>query len=95
MHLTEVFFDTVMSLRRIAFHYDVLSPYSWLGFEQIHRHYRVWNDESIRLELKPSFIFGIMNAADNPSPVFVRNKQTYMAHDLDRLSRFLHGTKRF
>lgn len=36
-----------MSVRRIAVHYDVISPYSWIGFEQILRHQRIWNDQVI------------------------------------------------
>ena len=34
-----------MALRRIAVHYDVISPYSWVGFEQMLRHERLWNDQ--------------------------------------------------
>ena len=27
-----------MALRRVALHFDVISPYSWIGFELLHRH---------------------------------------------------------
>ena len=27
-----------MALRKIALHFDVISPYSWIGFELLHRH---------------------------------------------------------
>jgi len=78
-----------MALRRLAVHYDVISPYSWLGFEQIHRHHRMWQDDSIKLELKPTFIGGIMKASGNKPPGVVVNKMLYMMHDLNRLNTFL------
>ena len=80
-----------MALRRVAVHYDVISPYSWLGFEQMLRHQRIWKDESVKLELKPTFISGIMKASGNKPPGVVPNKMMYMMHDLQRLNKFLEG----
>ena len=77
-----------MALRRVAIHYDAISPYSWIGFEQLHRHHRLWNDDSIKLELKPSFIAGIMKAADNLGRTRVPNKRIYFVHDITRLANF-------
>ncbi|XP_054242576.1 glutathione S-transferase kappa 1 isoform X2 [Indicator indicator] len=39
--------------------YDVVSPYSWLGFEVLCRYQHVWN---IDLRLRPAFLGGIMQA---------------------------------
>ncbi|XP_044535541.1 glutathione S-transferase kappa 1 isoform X1 [Gracilinanus agilis] len=43
--------------RKLELFYDVLSPYSWLGFELLCRYQNIWN---INLQLRPSFIAGIM-----------------------------------
>merc|ERR1712227_657558 len=77
-----------MSLRRIAVHYDVISPYSWIGFEQILRHQRIWNDQTIRVDLKPTFISGIIKESGNKPPGVVPNKSVYMIQDIQRLAKF-------
>uniref|UniRef100_A0A2K5RUN4 Glutathione S-transferase kappa 1 n=1 Tax=Cebus imitator TaxID=2715852 RepID=A0A2K5RUN4_CEBIM len=43
--------------RTLELFYDVLSPYSWLGFEILCRYQNIWN---INLQLRPSFLGGIM-----------------------------------
>ncbi|XP_039716480.1 glutathione S-transferase kappa 1 isoform X3 [Pteropus medius] len=43
--------------RTLELFYDVLSPYSWLSFEMLCRYKYIWN---IHLQLRPSFIAGIM-----------------------------------
>uniref|UniRef100_A0A5F8HDR1 Glutathione S-transferase kappa n=1 Tax=Monodelphis domestica TaxID=13616 RepID=A0A5F8HDR1_MONDO len=43
--------------RKLELFYDVLSPYSWLGFELLCRYQNIWN---INLQLRPSFIPGIL-----------------------------------
>uniref|UniRef100_A0A8C0Q564 Glutathione S-transferase kappa 1 n=2 Tax=Canis lupus familiaris TaxID=9615 RepID=A0A8C0Q564_CANLF len=43
--------------RTLELFYDVLSPYSWLGFEVLCRYKNIWN---INLQLRPSLIAGIM-----------------------------------
>uniref|UniRef100_A0A4X2M8U7 DSBA-like thioredoxin domain-containing protein n=1 Tax=Vombatus ursinus TaxID=29139 RepID=A0A4X2M8U7_VOMUR len=43
--------------RKLELFYDVLSPYSWLGFEVLCRYQNIWN---ISLKLRPSFLVGIM-----------------------------------
>ena len=78
-----------MALRRVAVHYDVISPYSWVGFEQLHRHHRLWKDDSVKLELKPTFISGIMKASGNTPPGMVQNKGIYMIQDITRLNKFV------
>ncbi|XP_057641673.1 glutathione S-transferase kappa 1 isoform X4 [Chionomys nivalis] len=44
--------------RTLELFYDVLSPYSWLGFEVLCRYQHLWN---IKLQLHPALIAGIMN----------------------------------
>uniref|UniRef100_A0A8C9JDL9 Glutathione S-transferase kappa 1 n=1 Tax=Panthera tigris altaica TaxID=74533 RepID=A0A8C9JDL9_PANTA len=43
--------------RTLELFYDVLSPYSWLGFEVLCRYKKLWN---INLQLRPSLIAAIM-----------------------------------
>ena len=82
-----------MALRRIALHYDCISPYSWIGFELMMRHGRMWNDPSVQIELKPTFLGGIMKGSGNKPPGVVPGKMVYMGRDIHRLNDFT-GSKR-
>ena len=42
----------------------------------------MWKNESVKVELKPTFISGIMAASGNKPPGVVPSKMTYMMHDL-------------
>ena len=77
-----------MALRRIALHYDCISPYSWIGFELMMRHGRMWNDPSVQIELKPTFLGGIMKGSGNKPPGVVPGKMVYMGRDIHRLNDF-------
>lgn len=73
------------SKKVIELFYDVVSPYSWLGFEVMCRYRHVWN---IELKLRPAFLGGIMQGAGNKPPGLVPNKFMYMMRDLTRLSEY-------
>ncbi|XP_078108864.1 glutathione S-transferase kappa 1-like [Sander vitreus] len=73
------------SKKVIEFFYDVVSPYSWLGFEVMCRYRHVWN---IELKLRPAFLGGVMQGAGNKPPGLVPNKSLYMTKDLNRLSEY-------
>ncbi|KAF7670109.1 hypothetical protein LDENG_00050340 [Lucifuga dentata] len=80
------------SKKVIELFYDVVSPYSWLGFEVMCRYRNVWN---IDLKLRPAFLGGIMHGSGNKPPGLVPNKFLYMTKDLTRLAQYfnvpLHG----
>ncbi|KAG5270805.1 hypothetical protein AALO_G00172510 [Alosa alosa] len=65
--------------------YDVVSPYSWLGFEVLCRYRHVWN---IDLKLRPAFLGGVMQSSGNKPPGLVPNKFLYMTKDLERLAQY-------
>ncbi|XP_025234840.1 glutathione S-transferase kappa 1 isoform X5 [Theropithecus gelada] len=69
-------------LRTVELFYDVLSPYSWLGFEVLCRYQNIWN---INLQLRPSLIGGIMKDSGNKPPGLLPRKGQYMANDLKLL----------
>lgn len=73
------------SRKVIELFYDVVSPYSWLGFEVMCRYRNVWD---IELKLRPAFLGGIMKGAGNKPPGLVPNKFLYMTKDLNRLSAY-------
>ncbi|XP_033984054.1 glutathione S-transferase kappa 1-like [Trematomus bernacchii] len=75
------------SKKVIEFFYDVVSPYSWLGFEVMCRYRTVWN---IELKLRPTFLGGIMQGSGNKPPGLVPNKFLYMGKDLNRLSEYFN-----
>ncbi|XP_073452345.1 glutathione S-transferase kappa 1 [Aquarana catesbeiana] len=75
-----------MSKRRVLeLFYDVVSPYSWLGFEIMCRYRNIWN---VDVQLRPGFLGGIMNATGNSPPAMVPKKGIYMHHDLVRQAEF-------
>ncbi|XP_032415392.1 glutathione S-transferase kappa 1 [Xiphophorus hellerii] len=73
------------SKKVVELFYDVVSPYSWLGFEVICRYRNVWN---IELKFRPAFLGGIMHGAGNKPPGLVPNKFSYMTKDLHRASKY-------
>ncbi|KAK9513962.1 hypothetical protein VZT92_027456 [Zoarces viviparus] len=73
------------SKKVVELFYDVVSPYSWLGFEIMCRYRNVWN---IELKLRPAFLGGVMQGSGNKPPGLVPNKFQYMAKDLLRLSAY-------
>ncbi|MED6257803.1 hypothetical protein ATANTOWER_031692 [Ataeniobius toweri] len=73
------------SRKVVELFYDVVSPYSWLGFEVMCRYRNVWN---IDLKLRPAFLGGIMHGAGNKPPGLVPNKFSYMTKDLHRLANY-------
>ncbi|KAM9651423.1 glutathione S-transferase kappa 1 isoform 1-T1 [Trichechus inunguis] len=68
--------------RVVELYYDVLSPYSWLSFEVLCRYQHVWN---VDLQLRPSYIAGIMKDSGNRPPAQLPRKALYMVNDLRRL----------
>uniref|UniRef100_A0A2K6SEM3 Glutathione S-transferase kappa n=1 Tax=Saimiri boliviensis boliviensis TaxID=39432 RepID=A0A2K6SEM3_SAIBB len=68
--------------RTLELFYDVLSPYSWLGFEILCRYQNIWN---INLQLRPSFLGGIIKDSENKPPALVPRKGQYMANDIKLL----------
>lgn len=75
------------SKKVIELFYDVVSPYSWLGFEVMCRYRNVWN---IELQLRPAFLGGIMQGSGNKPPGLVPNKFMYMNQDLSRLAKYFN-----
>ncbi|XP_061574411.1 glutathione S-transferase kappa 1-like [Cololabis saira] len=73
------------SKKVVELFYDVVSPYSWLGFEVMCRYRNVWN---IDLKLRPAFLGGVMQGSENKPPGLVPNKMMYMSEDLKRLANY-------
>ncbi|XP_075414871.1 glutathione S-transferase kappa 1 isoform X2 [Tenrec ecaudatus] len=68
--------------RTLELFYDVLSPYSWLGFEILCRYQHLWN---VDLHLRPCLIGGIMKDSGNKPPALLPSKAQYLATDLKNL----------
>ncbi|KAM3873643.1 glutathione S-transferase kappa 1-like [Diretmus argenteus] len=73
------------SKKVIELFYDVVSPYSWLGFEVMCRYSRVWD---VELKPRPAFLGGVMQGSGNTPPGLVPNKFMYMVKDLNRLAQY-------
>ncbi|XP_071986144.1 glutathione S-transferase kappa 1-like [Engystomops pustulosus] len=75
-----------MSKRKVLeLFYDVVSPYSWLGFEVLLRYKNIWN---IDIHLRPGFLAGIISESGNAAPALIPNKGAYMFKDLERMAEF-------
>lgn len=75
-----------MSQRKVVeLFYDVVSPYSWLGFEVLCRYKNIWN---VDIHLRPGFLGGIMQSSGNSPPALVPKKGVYMSKDIERISEF-------
>jgi len=74
-----------MSKPVIEFYYDVVSPYSYLGFVILEKYERLWN---VDLQVKPFFLGGVMQAAGNQPPATLPAKATYLSQDIQRLSQY-------
>ncbi|XP_056385760.1 glutathione S-transferase kappa 1 [Hyla sarda] len=75
-----------MSKRKVLeLFYDVVSPYSWLGFEILCRYKNIWN---IDVQLRPGYLGAIMHTTGNSPPAMVPKRGAYMAKDMKRLSEF-------
>lgn len=66
---------------KVELFYDVVSPYSWFGFEALCRYRPHWKMDLI---LRPVFLGGIMKEAGNRPPMMVPSKGLYMQKDLLR-----------
>ncbi|XP_077114875.1 glutathione S-transferase kappa 1-like [Ranitomeya variabilis] len=75
-----------MSQRKVLeLFYDVVSPYSWLGFEILLRYKNIWN---VDIHLCPGYLAGVMNTTGNSPPAMVPKRGAYMGRDLRRLNEF-------
>ncbi|VCX10354.1 unnamed protein product, partial [Gulo gulo] len=78
--------------RTLELFYDVLSPYSWLGFEVLCRYKNIWN---ISLQLRPSFIAGIMKDSGNQPPALLPRKAQYLINDVRLLGQHVQVPMQF
>ncbi|XP_062449889.1 glutathione S-transferase kappa 1 isoform X1 [Rhea pennata] len=65
--------------------YDVVSPYSWLGFEVLCRYQHIWN---INLRFRPAFLGGIMQATGNKPPAMLPKRAEYLLKDIKRMGKY-------
>ncbi|XP_036916543.1 glutathione S-transferase kappa 1 isoform X2 [Sturnira hondurensis] len=78
--------------RTVELFYDVLSPYSWLGFEILCRYKNLWN---IHLQLRPSLIAGIMKDSGNKPPALLSRKAQYLMGDIKLLREHMQVPLQF
>ncbi|XP_057160181.1 glutathione S-transferase kappa 1 isoform X4 [Ursus arctos] len=78
--------------RTLELFYDVLSPYSWLGFEVLCRYKNIWN---INLQLRPTLIAGIMKDSGNKPPALLPRKAQYLRNDIRLLGQHVQVPMQF
>lgn len=75
------------SKKVIELFYDVVSPYSWLGFEVMCRYRNVWN---IDLKLRPAYLGGVMHGSGNRPPGLLPKKALYLTKDVSRVAQYFN-----
>ncbi|NXB00785.1 GSTK1 transferase, partial [Cnemophilus loriae] len=65
--------------------YDVISPYTWLGFEVLCRYQHIWN---IDLRFRPAYLAGIMNQTGNKPPGMLPKRGEYLTKDIKRMAEY-------
>ncbi|XP_015729223.1 glutathione S-transferase kappa 1 isoform X1 [Coturnix japonica] len=65
--------------------YDVVSPYSWMGFEVLCRYQHIWN---VDLRFRPAFLGGIMQATGNKPPAMLPKRAEYLLKDIKRMAKY-------
>jgi len=75
-----------MSKKAVHFFYDVVSPYSYFGFEILCRYKSRWN---LDLKLRPFFLGGVMKGSGNKPPAMhAPDKGKYLSVDVERCSKY-------
>lgn len=83
----------MITKRAVHFFYDVISPYSWIGYEILSRHQPIW--KSMELKMRPLFLPALIKDSGNTPPAMIPNKAQYSAIDLARLSRYYQVPMQF
>ncbi|KAF6767064.1 DSBA-like thioredoxin domain protein [Kalmanozyma brasiliensis GHG001] len=86
-----------MSARnKVWFYFDVVSPWSYVGFQVIRRYQKLWN---LDVTYKPVNLGYVMKFSGNKPPITVANKGVWMWQERDRAAKFfgvtLNPTKTF
>ena len=66
--------------------YDVISPYSFVGFELMCRYRNQWQSMSLRFQ--PILLGGLFRSSGNRPGLVVPNKAKYMPDDIRRLNQY-------
>lgn len=67
-------------------YFDVISPYSWMAFEQLIRYKDLWQ---LDLILHPFYLGAVMKASQNQPPGLNAFKAKYLMEDVKRLSMYM------
>jgi glutathione S-transferase kappa 1 len=62
-------------MSKITLYYDIISPYTWLAFEVLHRYESIWK---IPVDYQPFLLGGVMKATQNVPPGSNPFKLKYM-----------------
>ncbi|KAL6067598.1 Glutathione S-transferase kappa 1 [Balamuthia mandrillaris] len=71
-HVVEIFFDLV-------------SPYSYLAFEVLHRYKEAWN---LHIVYRPFFLGGVMASTGNSPPAYLPARARFMNRDITRNAQY-------
>ncbi|CAI5442537.1 unnamed protein product [Caenorhabditis angaria] len=76
-----------MTQKIIDFYFDVISPYSWIGFEALEQlKGNQWKDVEIRYH--PFFLRNVMMKSGNRPPAMLPNRGRMLAQDIRRTANY-------
>lgn len=70
---------------RIDFAFDIVSPYSWLGYNIMERYRSRWD---VTVEYTPAFLGGVFAATRNSPPATLPARAPYLVRDLGRCGAY-------
>jgi len=75
-------------MRKLLFHYDIVSPYSYFAFHVVRRHQSSWRAHGVDVDFKACFLGGLLKSTGNQSPISLPARAPYMMADFVRCGRY-------
>jgi 2-hydroxychromene-2-carboxylate isomerase len=72
-------------MKRVAFYYDLVSPYSYLAYGRIGQ---ICQENGAELVLQPMLLGAVHKAVGLQAPVEIKSKATYQAQDIRRWAEY-------
>ncbi|PWN49604.1 thioredoxin-like protein [Violaceomyces palustris] len=76
---------TAKATSKIIFHFDTVSPWSYVAYNFLKTYQPIWN---VELELRPINLGYVMKYSGNRPPISVANKGMWMFQDMNVASKF-------
>eukprot|EP01006_Ploeotia_vitrea_P019770 TRINITY_DN52011_c0_g1_i1.p1 TRINITY_DN52011_c0_g1~~TRINITY_DN52011_c0_g1_i1.p1 ORF type:complete len:241 (-),score=13.01 TRINITY_DN52011_c0_g1_i1:52-747(-) len=77
-----------LAKQSVVLYFDVVSPFSWFGFETLSRYRNVWAPYGVDIKLEPFFLGGVMSGSKNNPPGSNASKRGYLTQEVPLLRQY-------